>query len=49
LNQAFLVHAATIESVFNRTPDHAAKFNLLNSNFFGTVWHKQSHVVIGFK
>jgi hypothetical protein len=42
-------HASAIKPAFHDTPTETAKINLLGSNFFGTVWHWRSCVVIGLR
>ena len=37
-------HAAAVKAAFYNTSAKAAKFNLVGSRFFGTVWHWQSQL-----
>jgi hypothetical protein len=42
-------HAAAIKSALHNASAKMSKFDLACSNFFGTVWHWQSFVVIGVR
>ena len=42
-------HGTAVKTPFDDSPAKTAKFDLAGLNFFGTVWHWQSPVVIGLR
>ena len=42
-------HGTAVKTPFDDSPAKTAKFDLAGLNFFGTVWHWQSLVVIGLR